>query len=132
MTDKARLKRSHNFIVNNCSSKVIHCKEYKSFSQSNDMEQFLKHEYYETRNIFKMFFYDISNLKCLQGALLKGSNPLSYAKEINIEIKQFNPGRMAPHPFIASNRRYNYGVPTKRYFYHQTWTFRLKNKVNGR
>ena len=33
-------------------------------------------------------------------------NPLSYATEIIIEIKQFNPGRLAFNPFIASNRIY--------------------------
>ena len=48
--------------------------------------------------------------------------------EIIIEIKQFSPGRMAPHAFIESI----YGVPTKGWFYHQKLTFRLRNKVNGR
>ena len=31
---------------------------------------------------------------------------MSYATEMIIEIKQFNPGRIALNPFIASNRRY--------------------------
>ena len=33
-------------------------------------------------------------------------NPLSYAMEVIIEIKQFNPGRMASHSFIENNRRF--------------------------
>ena len=33
-------------------------------------------------------------------------NPLSYATEVIIEIKQFNPGRMASHSFIENNRRF--------------------------
>ena len=37
---------------------------------------------------------------------VKGQNPLSFAMEIIIEIKQFNSGRMASHPFIESSRRY--------------------------
>ena len=32
----------------------------------------------------------------------KGVNPLSFATEIIIEIKQFNFGRMASHAFIES------------------------------
>ena len=36
----------------------------------------------------------------------KGGNLLSFATEIIIEIKQFNFGRMASHPFIKSNSRY--------------------------
>ena len=35
----------------------------------------------------------------------KGGKPLSFATEIITEIKQFNFGRMASHPFIESNRR---------------------------
>ena len=31
---------------------------------------------------------------------IKGGNPLSFTTEIIIEIKQFNFGRMASHPFI--------------------------------
>ena len=48
-----------------------------------------------------------NNVMCAHstaGLPLKAKNPLSFATEIIIEIKQFNPGRMAPHPFIASNR----------------------------
>ena len=33
-------------------------------------------------------------------------NPQRDPTEIIIEIKQFNPGRMASHPFIESYRRY--------------------------
>ena len=36
----------------------------------------------------------------LSQTLSKGGNPLSFATEIIIEIKQFNAGRMASHPFI--------------------------------
>ena len=36
----------------------------------------------------------------------EGGDPLSFATEIIIEIKQFNFGRMASHPFIEGNRRY--------------------------
>ena len=31
---------------------------------------------------------------------------MSYATELIIKIKSFNPGRMASHPFIESNLRY--------------------------
>ena len=49
--------------------------------------------------------------------------------EIIIEIKQFNPGRIAFNPFIGNNRSYMV-FPFWRYFYHRKCTFRLKEKVN--
>ena len=36
----------------------------------------------------------------------KGANPQRVSMEIIIEIKQFNPGRMASHSFIENNRKY--------------------------
>ena len=36
----------------------------------------------------------------LNSLVCEGGNPLSFATEIIIEIKQFNAGRMASHPFI--------------------------------
>ena len=41
-------------------------------------------------------------LGILQPLTVKGGNPLSFAMEIIIEIKQFNSGRMASHASIES------------------------------
>ena len=57
---------------------------------------------------------------------VKDKNPLSYATEIIIEIKQVNIGRMASHSFIENNRRYMM-FPLRDHF-----TIEKKNKVNGR
>ena len=50
----------------------------------------------------KLILSNLYPILCVCG----GGGFQSYATEIIIEIKQFNPGRMAPHPFIASNHRY--------------------------
>ena len=42
----------------------------------------------------------------LVSALASRLNPLSYVTEIINEIKQFNPGRKAFNPFIASDLSY--------------------------